>query len=504
MSRLAKTTIGLMIVSILTKVVGFFREIILASVYGISIYSDAYITSLNVPNVLFSLVGASIATTLIPIYSDINETEGENKALIFLNNITNIISIICLIISIIGIIFAEPIVKIFAIGFKGELFEITVKFTRIIFISILFIAITNILTCFLQLKGKFIFCGMIGIPLSMIIITSILISANTNLYVLPVGTLIAYLLQCILVVIYSHKKGYKYKFNLNIKDEKIKRIIYMIIPVLIGTGAVQINNIIDRTLASTLGIGTISAFNYANRLYGFVQALFIGSIITVIYPDMARLAAKNDIKELKLNIERSINVMSIFVFPIIFGTLAIGDLIVEILFKRGAFDDIAVIMTSNILKIYMIGIIAFALRDLLSKVFYVFKDTKTPMKNGIISIILNVILNIILINYLGYRGLAIATSISACVGCILLLKDLNKKIGIIKLSNDITKSFIASAIMGILVNIIYILLINNYMFSKLIVLVLCMITGILIYIIMVFILKVEELSYISKILYKKK
>lgn len=491
MSKIASATIILMITTILSKILGFCREIVLASVYGASIYSDAYVTALNIPNVIFAMIGTSLITTLIPIYSKIKENNSNDEALKFLNNIINLVSIIAIFIMIIGIIFTEYIVKLFAVGFTGDILQITVDFTRILFVSILFISINNILKGFLQINNKFAVGGLVGIPYSMVIIIFIILSKYLNEYLLPIGTLIATITQSIFIIYNAHKSGYRYNLNINIKDENIQYMIKLIGPVVIGSGAIQINNIVDRNIASTLGIGVISSFNYANRLYGFVQSLFIACILTVMYTNISKIVARGNNKELKYYISKNINIIILLIIPISVGSIVLAEPIVNVIFKRGAFDNNAAILTANVLKIYMFGCIAYALRDLLSKVFYSLGNTNIPMKNGIKTIIINIILNLVLVKYIGYKGLALASCISAFIGTILLGKELNKRIGRFYTGNTLKKTIFASIIMGVIVKFIY----NNllkFCNNQIILLLISIISGVMIYSIVILVIKEEE------------
>ena len=152
MSKVAKATIGLMMATIIAKVLGFGRELVLASYYGASMYSDAYITAMNIPFVLFTVIGSTLATVFIPIYFKVNNELGEKKSLEFVNNTFNIVIILCTILSILGILFTTYLVKIFAMGFEGQSLKVSIDFTRITIISIVFMGLTYIMTSYLQIK----------------------------------------------------------------------------------------------------------------------------------------------------------------------------------------------------------------------------------------------------------------------------------------------------------------------------------------------------------------
>lgn len=509
MSRVAKSAVGLMIATVLSKFLGFIRELVLGATYGASNYSDIYITAMNIPTVLFATIGIAIGTTFIPIYYDNHSIGGNKKGLDFTNNILNIVLIIGTVLATIAIVFTEPLVKAFAIGFQGNSLETTILFTRIMIFGGLFICLANIMTSFLQIKNNFIVPGLIGLPFNIIIIISIILSASINIYILPVGTLIAMLSQFIFQLPFAVKKGYKYSFKFNVKDEYIKKMIWLVAPVFIGVAVNQVNSMVDRTLASTLGEGAISALNYANKLNGFIMALFITSIGAVIYPMLSKISIKDDKNQFIETVSKSVNSVLLLVIPISAGAIVLATPIVKLLFQRGAFDSLATELTSKALMFYSIGMVSFGLQDILGKVFYSIKDTKTPMINGAIAMLLNIIFNITVINFMGISGLALGTSISTIICTILLFRSLNKKIGYFgqdKIIKTFFKTLVASFIMGIVTHLVYKALgnaLNQGKIIDIVKLVTSVGVGAMTYGIMIIILKVDEINDIIYLVKKK-
>ncbi len=501
MSKVAKTTVMIMALTILSKVLGLIREQVFAAFYGAGIYADAYITAMKIPTILFTAVGAAISTSLIPIYSQVSQKGGEKKANDFINNLINIVSILSICIVILGMIFTEPLVKAFAIGFEGEKLDITIRFTRIILWAVLFIGLNNILKAFLQLKDNFKVPELMGIPYNLIIIASIIISMKTNTYVLIVGSLIALMSQALFQLPSAYKKGFRYNIRVDLKDENVKHLIILILPVLIGVGVEQVNTLIDGTLASTFGDGVVSAFNYANRLYGFVSAIFVTSILSVVYPLMSKALASDNKDGFKVSLKKTINSIVIFLIPISVGTMVLAYPIVEVLFQRGKFTPEDTIITGNILIVYIIGIIAWSLRNVMSRAFYSLHDTKTPMMNGLISIGFNIVLNLILSKYMGYIGLAIASTISAYIGLTIFYFTLKRKVGSFggkSIFITCTKSIIAAIIMGIVTKFAYgklAYILDESLLGQITSLGASISIGVLIYGVLVIIFKIEEINY---------
>ena len=510
MSKVAKATIGLMIVTMISKVLGLGRELVLGTMYGASNYSDIYITTLNITQTLFTGIGATLITTFIPLYYENQELGGENRANKFANNIFNTVLICGIFVCLIGCIFAKPLVKVFAIGFDGNTLATAVKFTKVMIFGGIFIGINNIVTALLQIKGNFTIPGISSLPFNLVIIISIILSVKLkNIYILPIGTLIAMASQVLFQYPFAHKEGYKYKLYIDPRDVYVRRMLILIAPIFIGVAVDQINTMVDRTLASTLVEGSISALNYANRLNGFVIGLFILSIGSVIYPVLSKLSLNDDKYKFMDTIVTSVNSVILLTIPISVGAIVLATPIVKLIFQRGAFDERATVMTSTALVFYAIGIVGFGIREILNKVFYSLQDTKTPMINGIITVILNIVINLILVRIMGHGGLALATSIAAIICTILLIVSLKKNIGSFgqeRIIKTLIKSLISALIMGVITIFVYkgmnntlgLRFINEfiYLFGSIGI-------GVIVYGILVIILRVEEINIIINIIKQK-
>lgn len=509
MSKPIKAAIGLTLITILSKILGFAREIALSYTYGASSTSDVYLISQSIPTVIFGAIGASLATTFIPIFCEVENEKGKEQSLKFANNIFNIVIILTIVLSIIGYIFVEPIVKIFAMDFTGDKLNLAIEFTKIMIFSVIFIGLNSILTSWLQIKGNFIIPGMVGFPNNIIIITAILLSSNGNVKLLAIGTLVAFASQVLFQLPFAIKNGYKYIPRINLKDEYIKKMMILVIPIFIGSLVSQLNFVIDKSLASTFDDGIIVILNNGSKLTSVISGLFVGAIGAVIYPTLSKLS--NDVnKENFTNVVvKSVNSVILITTPIMIGAMVLARPIVKLVFERGAFDATAASMTAVAFSIYAIGMIAFALRDILGKVFYSLKDTTTPMINGSLAVILNIILNIVLSRYIGYAGLALATSISSTICILLLFRSLGKKMGYYgqdKISKTFVKSIIAALVMGVVTYFVYKFLgqvIGLGMIKETITLIVSVSVGALVYGALVILLKIEEVDIILNMIKSK-
>ncbi|MGX6446051.1 murein biosynthesis integral membrane protein MurJ [Neobacillus sp. K501] len=501
-----KTVIFLMLLTIFSKILGFARDISLSYFYGATIISDVYLIASTIPFVILAIIGKGISTGFVPMYTRIESNEGTERAINYTNNLVNFVMVVCTIILIMGLLFTEQIVKLFASGFDGETLDLAVVFTRISLIGVYFTGLNYVFAAFLQVKGIFIITALVGLPSNFIVIGSFFLGSQTNVYMLAVGSVLAIGSQFLLIVFYGYKNNYRYKPRLDVKDKNIKQLIILALPVILGSSVAQINLLIDRTLASKISLGGISALNYANTINLIVLGVVVSTITTVLYPKIAKMAVQSKMNELKTYISEAINTIHLFVLPVTVGYMLFAEPIVQLLYGRGEFDSKAISLTSIALFYYSIGLIGFSLRDILSNVFYSLQDTKTPMVNAAISMLINIVLNFVLSKYLGIGGLALATSISILFCSLLLLINLRKKIGNFGLKTimlTFTKIFFASLAMGGISHHAYNLLINQIgsTFS----LFLSVLIGMIVYATMISFMKIKEVnSLIISIKHKSK
>lgn len=499
-----KTALLLMIITILSKIIGFARDITLSYFYGASSITDAYLIAITIPSVIFGFIGVGIATGYIPMYSKIEKLEGSQAGNKYTNNLINILVVISTILFVFGLVFTVPLVKLFASGFEGETLELAVKFTRISLGGIYFTGLISIFNAFLQIKGNYAIPALVGFPLNLVTILAIILSAKGNVLFLTVGTVIAAASQLLLVLPFAYKKGYRYKPVFNIKDKHIKKMVYIALPVIIGASVNQINILVDRTIASRVAEGGISALNYANRLNGFVQGIFVISIVTALYPMISKMAAENNMDGLKKSVSEAISGINLLVIPATVGSMIFAEPVVMLLFGRGKFDATAMSMTSVALVFYSVGMIGFGLREVLSRAFYSLQDTKTPAINAAIAVVLNIVLNIILSKFMGIGGLALATSISAIFGTVLLFISLHKKIGVFGMRH-ISISFVkilgASLAMGLVAKVAFNAVIGAM--GQNLALIVGIGVGTVVYGVIIYFMKIEEVDVLFEMLRKR-
>lgn len=502
--QLKKTALLLMLITILSKLLGFGREVFISYYYGATNISDAYFISLTIPVVIFSFIGASVTTGYIPMYISISKEINEKESYRFTNILITIILLICTIL-VLGVqVFTEPIVKVFASGFQGDTLKLAILFTRVTILSIYFSGMIFILNAFLQIKNKFIVPALLGFAYNITIIVSVYLSTRMNIIALSYGLVFSSFIQFVFLVFFIKKEGFFFKIIVDFKNEYLIKFGKITLPLIFGISITQINVLVDKTLASRMDVGGISALNYADRINSFVLSTVVMSITVLIYPIMTKVVANKDITSLMKIISKSVVIISILLVPSTVGAILFSSELIDILFARGAFDANALNLTSSALMFYAIGMLGMGLREVLSRVFYSMQDTKTPVKNAALGMLINIILNIFLSSYLGIAGLALATSIAATFTTFLLFVSLRKEIGpfgMKKISISFLKILFASLVMGLLAKLSF-----NYLTSFLsqnLSLLIAIGVGVLSYFMFTYFMKIEDFDIIVGAIKKK-
>lgn len=501
-----KTALLLIILTVLSKIFGFGRELVLSYFYGASSISDAYIIALTIPMIVFAFIGKGISTAYIPMYTNIEKNIDTNEADKYTNNLVNLLLIICTFIVVLGIMFTEKIVIIFASGFEGDLLSLTVQFTRISLIGIYFTAIVHVFSAFLQMKGNYAIPALVGFPMNLCIIFSIILSNSWTVEILAIGIVVATAAQFIFLMPFVLKKNFKYAPIFDMKDSNIRHMANLGLPVIIGVALNDINKIIDKTLASQIAEGGISALNYASRLNAFVQGIIVISIVTAMYPMISTMVVDKKLGAMKKLISEGIICISILILPATIGAMIFAQPIVILLFGRGAFGESAIIMTSKVLFFYASSMLFYGLREVVSRAFFAMKDTKTPVINASIGVVTNIILNIVLSRYMGLSGLALATSIAMAISAILMFISLQKKIGPFgfkEMGSSFLKITIASLLMGVISKAFF-----QYLrvsgFTQNIALFLAIAIGAVAYFTCIYFMRIKEVDFIVNMIKRKK
>lgn len=489
-------------ISILAKLISFLTEIVLAAYMGTSEQADAYNMVIGVKQVLYPMLSIGIWKVFLPEYKKISIEKGDNKAFRFASKIINIFFVYSSIITILIIIFANTIVSIVAPGFAENTKDITVTLLRISSPQYIFIIMASILSAILQAHGKF-FGSQIREVASFIpiIISALLFYNKYGVYSVSIGLLLGSVFRFVVTILFM-SKDFKHKLMFDFKDKTVISILKNMPSALATAGVSQLNTLVDKIMASSLKVGTVSSLSYGQRLINVFSGLITGSINTVFYPSMAEFIANDDIKGLRNNLTKIIFVISSILIPITVFSFIYSFDIVSLVYERGKFDSLAAYRTAEVFRFYSLGILFVGFKDIVSNVYYSFGDTKTTLKITIIMVITNISLNIVLIKYMDSAGLALATSISSIVGTSLLFYKLKEYILLDynTISTEVVRIFSASLAASIASMLTVLMVKPDYVFVKLIII---LIVGVITYFLILKLNKSLSLKYVTLIINDK-
>lgn len=444
-----KVFFSLVALTLLSKVLGFLREVLLSYYYGASEITDAYLVALTIPGVLFSFFSMAIAVGFIPVFSGVPEKDRND----FTNTVFSFFIVISTLIVFITVIFAEFFVDVLAPGFTLESKQLSVKFTRIFVLGVYFSCWLSVFTAFLNYHKKFTVVALAGIPLNFSILLSIILSYYYGLSYLILGAVFGKLFEVIYLYPYVRRLGYKYSFRLDFFNKNVQVLIYLSLPLTLSIAVNQINIIVAKSLASGFGVGGVSAINYSHYLIELVVGLFVLTVTTIYYPDMSKSYSLNNYNKVEDISNKSFKLVNFFVVPAFVYFIFRSEQVISFIYERGSFDKHSLQLTAPVFLFFSLGLIFYAYREILVRIYYSAKNTKIPVINTVVGIISNILLSFLFSSFLGIKGLALATSVSAAITIILLffsLKVVKIRLNMSHISIDFLKCLSASCA-GILI-----------------------------------------------------
>lgn len=456
---LIKSTGVIGLATAISRVLGFARDIVIANFFGTSLAAQAFFVAFRIPNSLRDLVGEGATNAaIVPVLTGY-KAKGEKKEFLRVSKVLFNISFASLsALTLIGIIISPLLVRLIAPGFIREpsTLELTIQLNRMIFPYLILIGLTaytmGVLNAERHFAGPAFGPCFLNIAL---ILAGVWLCPKIGVMGLVIGVLAGGVLHLALNVMVMYGKGITIDFREGFRHPAVKKIGGLLIPRAFGSAIYQINIFVDTMLASLswiVGSGGVAALYYANRLIQFPLAIFGLALAQAALPKMSHEFSTNDMTGLKDTLSFSLRMTFLIMVPASVGLAVSGMPIIKMLFQRGEFADYSTYITNSALFFYAFGLCAYGGIKLLVTCFYSMHDTMTPVKTALISVILNVALNLILMWPMKLGGLALATSISATVNFLMLYFILKKRIGRLG-TKEIADSFIrvllASIIMGI-------------------------------------------------------
>ncbi len=440
--------------TLISRVLGYLRDILIAVFLGTSVYADAFFVAFRLPNTFRRLFAeGTFNAAFIPSYAE-EKLKGDIQGKKFADEVFNLLLYVLIILIILVEIFTPFVVYLVAPGFfqNPEKFNLAIDFTRITFPFLLFVSLSSMLSAILNTNNKFAAAAAAPIILNIILILSLLFSVYFKSNIaqsLSIGVTLAGILQFLLLIIFT-KKFYFPSLILIIKfKQNIKNFFKKLLPSIFSSGITQINILIGTIIASFQS-GAVSYLYYADRIYQINLAIAGIAVGTVVLPSLSKSIKINDQYSIELIQNRSLELSLALSLPAAFGLLIASEEIVSSLFGYGSFDQTDIYNTSLALTFFAIGVPAFALIKVLSNFYFARDNTKMPFYISFISMLINIGISVSLFKKYGFIIIPIATTISTWVAAFLyfaLLKKNKFLVFQIKTFINILKILIATLLM---------------------------------------------------------
>jgi putative peptidoglycan lipid II flippase len=446
-----------------SRVLGLAREAVLAHLFGASAAMDAYNVAFRIPNLVRDLFAeGAMSAAFVPTFTKSLTTSGKEPAWRLGNHVVNALIVVTGLLVLLGIVFAEPLV----LAFTAERFsqdpgqiQLTVQLARIMLPALTFIAVAAAFMGMLNALHHF-FVPAVSPAMFNVgsIVCTVGLVAVMPRWGLPaiaavaVGTVIGGLAQWLVQWPLLRREGFRYRPALDWRDEGLRRVLLLMGPSTIGLAATQVNVFVNTLLATGAGESSVSWLNYAFRMMYLPIGLFGVSVATATLPTVARQHTVEDRQSVRTTIANGLSLMLMLNVPATVGLVVLAVPIIQLIYERGAFTRGDTLATAAALEFYAIGLLAYSVVRIVSPVFYALGRNRTPVIVSIITVLVNAGLNVMLVRAMGYRGLALGTSIAALFNAVTLLILLRRHLGGLeegRIIGSFARILLASGVMGV-------------------------------------------------------
>ncbi len=451
--KVAKAAGWLMLAMMISRVLGYVREIALTTQFGNTAATDAYIAAFTIPDLLYNLlVGGALSAAFIPVFSSYLAKDREKEAWRIASTVINLVLLVMAVSIVLGMIFTRELIPLVAYKFRGETLDLTVYLTRIMFPAFIVLSLNGLMMGILNSYQNFRAPAIGAIIYNLgIIVLGIWLGPKYGIAAFAFGVVAGHIGNFLVQMPALWKKGLGYQPVIDLGHPGVRKIFVLMLPAILALSASQINLIINQNLASALSEGSITALRMANRLMWLPLGVFAGSIAVAIFPTLTAQAARHELAEFKKTFSMGIRSIFLITIPAGAGLIFLSVPIVRLLFQQGKFGADATAATAYALVFYAIGLFAQSAIWVITRAFYALHDTVRPLIIAMLTIGLNFVLNIVLMGPMQEGGLAFAYSITGIINMLVLLYMLRRKIGPIG-AKSLFKSFVlitvASCIMG--------------------------------------------------------
>lgn len=447
--KAAKTVILIFMLTLLGKLMGFLKSVLIASYFGANNTTDAYYLSNGIISDVFYAITMSVSIAFLPLYIRIKEEFGHEGSKQFASRVLVNMSLLSGAITLLLMILAPVIIKVTAYSYNDAQFQLAVMFLRIMSIGIIASLVADIIQNLLNAEEIYGYASLASIINSLVLVFAVvLFHKRLGIIALVVATPLSYVIQYCFLKIRS-RKFVSFTLRYGIKDTNFKLLCRQSMPIFFSNATIEMNQLIDRVLLVSIAEGAVTALSYAAILFQFAAHVLSMPVSTVTYTDISQACARKEFDSVKNSLQQALKLFILIGIPIAIVIFFMPKLIVQIVYGRGEYDLTAITQTAVGLKYYAFCLIPYCIKQVFTKAFYSMEDTKTPMKTGILEVCLNIVSSIILSYFLGIKGVVIGTALASTIFSIVLILLFHKKY--VKLSfrqdrKEIIKIFIVTII----------------------------------------------------------
>jgi len=423
------------IATLLSRVFGFIRDMVVAGLFGAGIATDAFFVAFRIPNLLRRLLAeGSLTVSFVPIFTEYLRHKTREEALELANITFTALSILLVVVSLLGVLFSPLIVTIMAPGFVRvpAQYDLAVFLTRLMFPYILLISLVALCMGILNSLRHFAAPALSPVVLNIAMILAALMLRDCfrePVVALAVGVMAGGVLQLAMQWPFLLRMGVHLRPAFGFSHPGMLRIGKLMLPAAFGAAIYQINIFIGTILASLLPAGSVSYLYYADRIVELPLGVFAIAVGTATLPSFSDQVALGRMEALKRTMAFSLRLILFITIPATIALIALRVPIISVLFQRGEFGPQATILTAQALLYYAVGLWAFSVIRIIVAGFYSLQDTRSPMKAAIVALIVNAAFSVALMFPLKHGGLALATSIASAVNVGMLWVILTRRIG---------------------------------------------------------------------------
>lgn len=502
----------LTIMMTISRLLGFVRDISVSSTFGISWQADAYAAAFTIPDLIyFALVGGGLSSAFIPVFSSYLATEREKDSSIMASTILNLVGIAALVLVALGLLFTPQLVGLLLDFQEEKTIALTVLLTRIMFAQCFFMCLAGISQGILQCYKEFTVPALGAVVYNItIILVGLLLHKQLGIMGFTIGVVIGAALNLLMQIRAMRQYGFTYRLTLQLNHPGVKKFFLLLLPVVLGLSMNEINLVVIQNLASGLGDGVVYALKQAQRIMMLPVGIFASAIGLSFFPTMTSHVARGEMEAYKQNLTMGLRTIVFVTLPATAGLIALSHPMVRAMYQQFETTSQQVEMVSVILVFYCIGIVGYSAQQILNRGFYAVQDTKSPVKINVFVLLFNIVLSLVLVRVLQYRGLALAYSLSGLLSMVVLGLALRRRIGAYggrTLLRSAVQSLFASVVMGVVVAVTAAGLEQVLdVSSKLVQLgqvLICVDVGVAVYAILAVVLRMEEAQMVLGVVKRK-